>query len=225
MNLMKFKNYLTEGVYDPAIFKAIFLAGGPGSGKSYVASKVTGGHGLRVVNSDDVFEKMLRDAGLEPSPEDIYSDKGQDIRGKAKNTSSSMMSNYIRNRLGVVIDGTGKDFDKIKKQSEMLKDLGYDTFMIFVNTSLDVAQERNQLRPRQLDPKEVERMWKGVQNNIGKFQSYFGGSNFIVVDNNDATEDIFHKVWKYVMKETKKEPKNHIAKEWIENELSNKRRS
>jgi len=222
---MKFKNYLTEGVYDPAIFKAIFLAGGPGSGKSYVASKVTGGHGLRVVNSDDVFEKMLRDAGLEPSPEDIYSDKGQDIRGKAKNTSSSMMSNYIRNRLGVVIDGTGKDFDKIKKQSEMLKDLGYDTFMIFVNTSLDVAQERNQLRPRQLDPKEVERMWKGVQNNIGKFQSYFGGSNFIVVDNNDATEDVFNKVWKYVMKETKKEPKNHIAKEWIENELSNKRRS
>jgi len=127
--------------------------------------------------------------------------------------------------LGVVIDGTGKDFEKIKKQSEMLKDLGYDTFMIFVNTSLDVAQERNQLRPRQLDPKEVERMWKGVQNNIGKFQSYFGGGNFIVVDNNDATEDIFHKVWKYVMKETKKEPKNHIAKEWIENELSNKRRS
>ena len=225
MNLMKFKNYLTEGVYDPAIFKAIFLAGGPGSGKSYVASKVTSGYGLRVVNSDDVFEKMLKDAGLEPSPEDIYSDKGQDIRGKAKNTSSSMMSNYIRNRLGVVIDGTGKDFEKIKKQSEMLKDLGYDTFMIFVNTSLDVAQERNQLRPRQLDPKEVEKMWKGVQNNIGKFQSYFGGSNFIVVDNNDATEDIFHKVWKYVMKETKKEPKNHIAKEWIENELSNKRRS
>jgi len=223
--MSKFLEYLNEGVYDPAIFKAIFLAGGPGSGKSYVTSKVTSGHGLRVVNSDDVFEKMLKDAGLEPSPEDIYSDKGQDIRGKAKNISSSMMSNYIRNRLGVVIDGTGKDFDKIKKQSEMLKDLGYDTFMIFVNTSLDVAQERNQLRPRQLDPKEVERMWKGVQNNIGKFQSYFGGSNFIVVDNNDATEDIFNKVWKYVMKETKKEPKNHIAKEWIENELSNKRRS
>ena len=28
---------LLEGVYDPNIFKAFFMAGGPGSGKSYVA--------------------------------------------------------------------------------------------------------------------------------------------------------------------------------------------
>jgi len=221
---MRFIEYLNEGVYDPAIFKAIFLAGGPGSGKSYVASKVTGGHGLRIVNSDDVFEKMLKDAGLKSTPDDIFSDQGQKIRDKAKNTSVKMMQNYIRNRLGVVIDGTGKDFNKIKGQSERLKEFGYDTIMIFVNTSLDVAQERNKLRERQLDPKEVEKMWKGVQNNIGKFQNYFGGTNFIVVDNNDVTEDMFSKVWKYVMKEVKKEPKNHIAKEWIDNELEKKRK-
>jgi shikimate kinase len=155
---MKFKEYLTEGVYDPAIFKAIFLCGGAGSGKSYVASKTTLGHGLKLVNSDVMFEKMLKDVGLKTTPEDIFSDKGQEIRGRAKKSIKTLQKNYVEGRLGLVIDGTGKDFDKIKGQSEELKALGYDTKMIFVNTSLDVAQERNAKRSRKLDPVEVEKM-------------------------------------------------------------------
>lgn len=76
---MKTFQDMQEGVYDPNIFKAIFLAGGPGSGKSYVVRKTTGGLGMKIVNSDDIYEKMLKDAGLEPTPEDIFSDKGQEI--------------------------------------------------------------------------------------------------------------------------------------------------
>ena len=53
---MKHFNDLQEGLQDPNIFKAFFLAGGPGSGKSYVVRKTTGGTGLKVVNSDDAFE-------------------------------------------------------------------------------------------------------------------------------------------------------------------------
>jgi len=134
---------LQEGVYDPNIFKAIFLAGGPGSGKSYVVRRTTGGLGMKIVNSDDVYEKMLKDVGLDTTPEDIYSDLGQDTRVKAKKTVKTMQSNYIEGRLGHIIDGTGKDYDKISKQVSMLKGLGYDCYMIFVNTSLDTAQERN----------------------------------------------------------------------------------
>ena len=68
---MKEFNELQEGLQDPNIFKAFFLAGGPGSGKSYVVRKTTGGTGLRVVNSDDAFEAMLKKAGMSlkiPSP-------------------------------------------------------------------------------------------------------------------------------------------------------------
>ena len=61
---MKTFNQLQEGVYDPNIFKAFFLAGGPGSGKSYVVRRTTGGTGLKVVNSDDDFERKLKQAGL-----------------------------------------------------------------------------------------------------------------------------------------------------------------
>ena len=221
---MKTFQELQEGVYDPNIFKAIFLAGGPGSGKSYVVRKTTGGLGMKVVNSDDIYEKMLNDAGLQTTPEDIFSDKGQEIRKKAKATTKVMQGNFLQGRLGVIIDGTGKDYDKIAKQAAGLQKLGYETYMIFVNTSLDTAQERNKMRQRTLPEDEVAKMWSAVQQNIGKFQRFFGASNMIIVDNNDAGEDVFAKVWKRVAMLAKKKVTNRIAKSWIAKELAAKKR-
>ena len=219
---MKTFHELQEGVYDPNIFKAIFMAGGPGSGKSYVAKRTTSGLGLKMVNSDDIYEKMLNDAGLDTTPEDIYSDKGQEIRGRAKGVTSRMKGNFLDGRLGLIIDGTGKDYSKIAKQVQGLKLLGYECYMIFVNTSLDTAQEQNAKRKRTLPEKEVATMWNEVQSNIGGFQRLFGNSNFIVVDNNMAGEDIFAKVWKRCMLLIRKKVTNRIAKSWIAKELAKK---
>lgn len=219
---MKTFHELQEGVYDPNIFKAIFMAGGPGSGKSYVAKRTTSGLGLKMVNSDDIYEKMLNDAGLDTTPEDIYSDKGQEIRGRAKGVTSRMKGNFLEGRLGLIIDGTGKDFAKIAKQVQGLKLLGYECYMIFVNTSLDTAQEQNAKRKRTLPEKEVATMWNEVQSNIGGFQRLFGNSNFIIVDNNMAGEDIFVKVWKRCMLLIRKKVTNRIAKAWIAKELAKK---
>jgi len=221
---MKTFTELQEGVYDPNIFKAIFLAGGPGSGKSYVVRRTTGGLGMKIVNSDDIYEKMLNDAGLETTPEDIFSDKGQEIRVQAKGVTKRMQGNFLQGRLGLIIDGTGKDYDKIAKQVAGLKNIGYECYMVFVNTSLETAQERNRMRKRTLPEKQVEEMWKGVQKNIGKFQSLFGSSSMIIVDNNNAGEDVFEKVWKRIAMLVRKKVTNHIAKRWISQELSKKKR-
>ena len=219
---MKTYQELQEGVYDPNIFKAIFMAGGPGSGKSYVARRTTGGMGMKMVNSDDIYEKMLNDAGLDTTPEDIYSDQGQEIRGRAKGVTKRMQGNYLEGRLGLIIDGTGKDYDKIAKQVQGLKALGYETYMIFVNTSIDTALEQNRKRKRTLPDGQVTDMWNAVQNNIGKFQRLFGNANFIVVDNNMAGEDVFEKVWKRCMLLIRKKVTNRIAKAWIAKELAAK---
>ena len=219
---MKTFQELQEGVYDPNIFKAIFMAGGPGSGKSYVARRTTGGMGMKMVNSDDIYEKMLNDAGLDTTPEDIYSDQGQEIRGRAKGVTQRMQGNFLEGRLGLIIDGTGKDYDKIAKQVQGLKALGYECYMIFVNTSLDTAQEQNAKRKRTLPAREVADMWNAVQNNIGKFQRLFGSANFIIVDNNMAGEDVFEKVWKRCMLLIRKKVTNRIAKSWIAKELKKK---
>ena len=220
---MKTFRELQEGVYDPNIFKAFFLAGGPGSGKSYVARRTTGGMGLRVVNSDDAFESLLKKAGLSLKMPPEQEAPREVVRGRAKELTAKRKGNYLEGRLGLIIDGTGREFDKIQSQARQLQELGYDTYMIFVNTSLDVALQRNAVRSRSVPESIVIKSWKSVQANLGKFNNFFG-SGMIIVDNNDAGEDIFTQVFKRVQKLVKRKVQNTRAKNWIAMELSKKRR-
>ena len=214
---------LQEGVYDPNIFKAFFLAGGPGSGKSYVVRKTTGGMGMKIVNSDDIFEKLLDKEGLSKKMPESEKEPRDIVRAKAKRLTSAKKANYLEGRLGLIIDGTGKDYDKIAGQATKLKQIGYDVHMIFVNTSLDVALERNQKRERTVPESITIKSWNDVQRNIGKFSQYFR-QNFIVVDNNDANEDVFTKVFKQIKSLVRKKVSNPVAKMWIASELEKKKR-
>ena len=210
-----------EGVNDPAIFKAVFLAGGPGSGKSFTVGKTAlTSLGFKIVNSDDKFEAALAKAGLEATPDNIYSPQGQALRGKAKELTAKQMGLYIQGRLGLVIDGTGKDYAKIKRQATALKKIGYDTSMIFVNTDLDTALKRNSERSRSLPDEKVKDMWNGVQSNLGKFQSLFG-SNFIIVDNSEESniEKATMSAYKKMSKFANAAPQNNVAKKWIASQL------
>ena len=218
-----FEIYLEEGVHDPGIFKIVFTAGGPGSGKSYIAGRAGLGKfssfGMKTVNSDIIFEKLLRDAKVEPVPEKIFSPKGQEIRGHAKVLTLKRQKGWLKGRLGMVIDGTGKDYKKIKEMSDTFRTLGYASYMLFVNTSLDVAQQRNMMRARTLEPTEVEEMWKAVQQNMGKFQQYFGRQNFILVDNNSPSQDVLSDLF-VQMEKIVKEPVTHRgALAWMKLQL------
>ena len=221
---MKSFQDLQEGLNDPNIFKAFFLAGGPGSGKSFVVRKTTGGTGLQIVNSDDAFEKYLKIAGLskkmpasEEEPRNIERARAKKVTKARIGDISKGKGGYIEGRLGIIIDGTGKEYDKIAKQSIQLRQLGYDTHMIFVNTSLDVALERNAKRDRSVPESIAVRSWKDVQSNIGKFSQHFR-QNFVVVDNNDSSKDdgqVFNDVFKQIKGLLKKKVTSPIAKEWV----------
>jgi len=208
---------IDEGVNDPAIFKAIFLAGGPGSGKTFIVGK-TGltSLGFRVVNSDTAFEKALEKAGLEMNPDNIFSVKGQEIRGKAKELTAKQQALYIKGRLGLVIDGTGRDSEKILKQKRLLEGLGYSTAMILVNTDKETALKRNDARPRRLDPDVVGDMWNEVQRNLGQYQRAFK-NRLTIVDNSDGKD--YNKetlrAYRIMSKFANAEPMNPIAKKWI----------
>lgn len=226
--MIKFKKFMTEGVDDPAIFKAVFLAGGPGSGKSFIVGK-TGlpALGLKVVNSDDAFEQAMKKAGMTMKPDDIFSVKGQDIRGRAKALTGKRQAMFITGRLGLVIDGTGKDFNKVKKQVKSMKDLGYDVAMIFVNTDLETAIERDKTRERTLGEVEVTKYWKEVQRNIGAFQTMFGKKNMLIVDNSNGKDFKVETLRAYrdVKKFLDKEPENAKAQAWIKQEREKKKRT
>lgn len=218
--IKKFKEYILEGVNDPSIFKCVFLAGGPGSGKSFIVGKTSlKALGFKIVNSDDIFEIKMSKEEMELTPENIFSDKGQTIRNQSKQLSDKRLKNYLLGRLGLVIDGTGKDFEKIKSQKEMMDKLGYESMLLLVNTDEKTSLERNRKRDRSLPDSKVSEFWKKIQNNIGKFQNLFG-NNFIVVDNSDGSdyEKITFSVYKKVDKWRRILPKNKMVNKWIKSQ-------
>ena len=227
---------MIEGVDDPGILKCVFMAGGPGSGKSYTAKEVFGvgkeltasfSHsGLKIVNSDGAFEKGLKDNGI--SAKDLGKIEKEDpelwdkiagennpnsIREKAKKLTKQQQAFYEAGRLGMIIDGTGDDFVKLKGKVKHAQELGYDCYMVFVNTSLEVALERNRKRDRTLSDELVSQIWKDCQNNLGKFQSLFGG-NMVIVDNT-VYKPVSKSVQKAIDSFIRKPIYNQIGKKWI----------
>jgi predicted kinase len=219
---------LREGVYDPGIFKAFFLAGGPGSGKTFVTRSAFAGTGLKLVNSDASFERGLKQAGLSlkmPDEEEYFRNI---VRAKAKMTTGTQLNTYMQGRLGLVIDATGRDMNVINQQKRMLDQIGYDSYMIFVNTSLEVALERNRNRPRSIPEYIVQNSWNGVQRNIGQFQRIFSPNRMLIVDNNKSEKELvtltLNTAAKFIRSQLRSTPQNLQAKQWIANELQAKKR-
>ena len=258
------EDLLKESVFDKSILKCIFMAGGPGSGKSFVVSELFGiptdhsvstKYDLKVVNSDAEFEHLLSKygfdtAGWETIDIDQWPDEvlmvatGEDSKGnkldpdevsvreKAKGLTKKRLKGYTEGRLGVIIDGTGHNYAKIKSEKKKMEHMGYDCYMVAVNTSLEVAKMRNSKRKRALPEDILEKSWSDVQNNLGKFQGLFR-SNFKIIDNSKfLSEKAAQSKFKKIMGDgvdsfVSKPVKNPIGKTWIKNNkklVKNKKR-
>ena len=223
--MIEFKEFLAEGVYDRNIFKAFFLAGGPGSGKSWVSSRTLSGAGMKVINSDAAFEALLKKEKMSLNFKD-YTDaelvRRDEIRAKAKRMTALSLGAAVEGRLGLILDSTARDVARIESERAHMEAIGYDTFMIFVNTSREVALVRNQERKRKLPDAIVIQNHKQVQANIGKLQNMFGNNNFAIIDNNKVKEDVNPKVYKAVRKLVNRDPTSKVAKDWVKRELARK---
>ena len=226
--LQEVRDYINEGVYDPGIFKAFFLAGGPGSGKTFVTQSAFAGTGLKLVNSDVKFERDLKKANLSlkmPDEEKYFRDR---IRQGAKEFAGKQMDTYLKGRLGMIVDSTARDYPSIQRQYNLLRNIGYDCYMIFVNTSLEVALERNRTRSRSIPEYIVQKSWKGVQANMGAFQKVFGHSKMLIVDNNKDDKELvtstLNTASKFIRSRLRTKPESNIAMSWIKRELELKAR-
>ena len=125
--MIDFQQYIAEGVYDPNIFKAFFLAGGPGSGKSWVSERTLSGMGLKVINSDNAFaralekEKMSLNMATQDAKEIARRDE---IRAKAKTLTGVQLRMALEGRLGLILDSTARDVTRIEQEANTLKHLG-----------------------------------------------------------------------------------------------------
>ena len=180
---------LFEGRYDKYTNKAIFMCGGPGSGKSYITKILLSGYGLKLVNSDIMFTQLMKKAEISLTPTNIATDMSQTIRNIAKSKTAKQEQLYTDGKLGLIIDGTGRDYTRIQEIRERMVTMGYDTAMVFVNTSLRVARQRNADRDRSVpeDGKSgLIHAWKAVQNNLMKYQQLFGNDKFFIIDNSTS---------------------------------------
>ena len=240
------RSQLNEGINDPGKLKAIFLAGGPGSGKDFVMNSALAGEGLREINSDNAFEYLMKKHGLDmemPEEEKVERDI---VRGRAKNITKEQERLALAGRLGVIINGTADDLEKIKLIKKSLEADGYETMMVFVNTSNEVSRQRNVDRgkgggrkvPDGTDKQGVPNgsedirteKWELAQKNIGELQKVFGNENFAIIDNSidirKATPEVkqkvltdFSRIRRMAQQFVRAENQNPAAKRWIEGEI------
>ena len=225
--MLNFKSFISEGLEDIASFKAIMMAGGAGAGKSFVIA-LTGlkSHGMKVSNSDPHFERMLAKAGLKKTSEDIMSAQGQAIRSSAKVLTDRQKEMWLKGRLGIIVDGTGKDLKDVKEEVKAMQKMGYDVGMVFVNTSLETSIERDKNRERTLGSKYITDIWKAVQKNRDEFKRMFG-AQFVEIENGSTTkiEDLTAQTNKAMNKFKgwiNTEPTHSIYKDWKKSEMKKK---
>ena len=235
--MLKLMDLLTEGVHDKGIFKAVFLAGGPGSGKSYVAKEIFGipekfnisMTGMKMINQDKEYKYLLKKFEFDPEwldvyPDDVFDQFSTELRPFTKELADQRKLGYMRGKMGMIVDGTGHKFQKVKAHKKELEAAGYDTYMVFVNTSLDVAQARNKERDRVLPEKLLKKSWEDTRKNLGGYKSLFGGK-FALVDNSQfldaktARHKFTNLVKDYIQQWSTEPIKNSIGQKWVQDQF------
>jgi hypothetical protein len=227
---------LSEGVHDKGIFKAVFLSGGPGSGKDYVLDNTLAGHGLIEINSDKALEFLMDKNNLDKKMPETEADARTLVRGKAKDMTELKQKLALLGRNGIIINGTGDDPAKYAKIKKNLEEIGYETSMVAVVTRDEISAQRNVERGQRggrTVPENIRKeKWDAVNNSRPEMAKLFGNS-YVEFDNSEdlrtaapevvkAKKEEMDKVFKTVQKFVQAPPKNEQAKAWVAGELQKK---
>ena len=180
-------NEFLEGPHDPYQYKAIFFAGSPGAGKTYVARKLAGVFGgLKQVNMDIIFKHLMTKKNLSwkmPPEEEPEREKQ---RQRSKELVAKQQQSFADSGLGLLIDSTGRISTTVKRIKDELEDKGYETTMVFVTTDLETALRRNKERERTLPYKLIHQNFEVIEQRLGEYQRMF--NDVLVIDNSESTQ-------------------------------------
>jgi hypothetical protein len=183
---------------DRGLFKAIFITGGPGSGKDVIIREAIPDARTTEINLTQAYAYLADKQKL--------SEKTDNYRLEA-----------IRNRGPLVINGPADSSDEISYVKEELEELGYSTVMIFVNTTNEVSQERNTKLSRMMVESIRFDKWKKSQDNKQYYLDMF--ESLIEFNNNSTYEcleeditDTYQKINTFIDDVTFKEN----AHSWLE---------
>lgn len=170
--------------------KAIFVTGGPGSGKDVIIREILSHVDITEINHMQAYNYL--------------SDKK-----KLYEESSDYRRETIRNHQPVIINAPADDIDRILYIREELEELNYDTMLIFVSTSNNISKIRNENLPRMMHESVRHIKWSNSQNNKLIYKECF--NNFIQINNNlsmkhieEDIDVIYRKINKFFISESSK---------------------
>ena len=182
---------------DRGLFKAIFVTGGPGSGKDVIIREA--------IAEGRIVELNLVQAQDYLGDKQKLSEKTNDFRREG-----------IRNRGPLIINGPADDKDRINYIKEELEELGYQTMMVFVNTTDEVSKERNSLLSRMMVESVRQDKWSKSQRNTKYFTEAF--KSFVVFDNTGSIlekEHDIHNIYESTTNFLDSNVLNETSKDWL----------
>ena len=181
-------NEILEGPHDPYQYKAIFFAGSPGAGKTYVARKLAGVFGgLKQVNMDIWFKRLMTKKNLSWKMPPEEEPEREIQRQRSKELVSKQQQSLSDSGLGLLVDSTGRIYETVEKIKNSLEDKGYETTMVFVNTDLQTALRRNKERERTLPDKLIHQNFEIIEQRLGEYQRMFNDVH--IIDNSESAQD------------------------------------
>ena len=175
----------------------VVIAGGPGAGKSFITKNLINLDNVKEFNVDQVRVMTAKKIWGDKWEENISTDTGyQKILDMTYTTSDprnltvkflkQFLSQERNQPVNVIYDAGGGQEQVMKDVHQIAKDVGFNTTLVYVRTPLDVAQQRNQQRPRSLPSDMVAQYHQKVKDNMRNMIPIF--DNVWTVDNKEVID-------------------------------------
>jgi len=187
----------------------VVIAGGPGAGKSFITKNLINLNNVKEFNVDQVrvitakklwggdWEEMISTPeGYQKILDMTYTTS--DPRNLTVKNLKSFLSQDRGQPVNVVYDAGGGQEQVMKDVHKIAKESGMVTNLVYVRTPLELAQIRNDKRPRSLPNDMVAQYHQKVRDNmrnmIPVFDNVWSVDNKELIDLSDRPSDNIEKI-------------------------------
>jgi len=168
---------------NPHPFKAIYVFGPAGAGKSYISKAIANiPNSFRVLNNDEIIEDVFPQYGI--SMKFVEKEENPDLefvqqtsRAILQDAGRSIAIDMVQAARGVVFDTTGEDVDKMVKRIKALSDFGYDIGILQINVppivSVTADVTRGDAGGRTVGAQRVQDISDKYQKQVQEDKGYF----------------------------------------------------
>lgn len=178
---------LIEAPESQGAFKALFIIGPPGSGKSSVRRSINLPSDTQFIDYDHHQTRQAKQHGFDETNPTHQQQMNKSVRRFIEDDVIS----GINNCNPLLVDTVGANEDELLRRINTLKNVGYDVAVIIVDvseeTSLSRAKSREDKEGRHVDPEYIKSVHANKHFSYGRIQSEIPEAVIIKNDDGDST--------------------------------------